>query len=1287
MLVSLSYLFLYHTGSSGSQVSCTSSSAIAIAIAMSYRNDPRGQSQGQGYSGQSYSGQGNYQGSGWHDRGSYRQGPYRPYRGGSGSQGGSWSPPGSWETTPEWHRDPDSGEWFWFEDAPAWFRNNPTAEYMNWLHAQYDAMKAAKGGKPDQGADPKAAPQEKGKSDQGKGGDNIPYPSVPGGRSAPKGIPPGVGGPAAPGKGPLVGAPITGIGQYVQPAADPASPEGIQQGLSPAPTAPGTPVGGLPAVTSIITPGFPAVKPERAVPIPGPKNVPNFGKGGGVRPAGVPPMVMPPVGVAKGQQPGPQLKRPKVAAGAKAKGWQPKGGKGGQIRQQLHDIQQNVESEMGFLPGGFDYTPSGSPRSMASGSVSDVTYYSGTPRFISEQFGRTERKLKDLLNKAIKKNLLPVPPSRYVLFPLVKFEGKGYIPYGPYQDSYVQAVQREENSSFAYLMATHIVYESIAIDVRGVGGDPIADHLLRNVPAILNIYKKFYELHMTDTVANIGGRLGNKADYAYYRKCLLYLKVKAEEENDRIPEGAFKELMLASDYNDMSIRKRRQKALKLIKGQEGGKWLEDNHFFQLWEILVDEGWDKFVAALQASRDAEVPENLRDYHAAYQGEQMLNDSDDDGTQDSSQGYVRKTARVTEPAPEHYTITTEDIKEIEAFLRPLLFPEEVKTEEVDADGGEGAVADDTPLVELEPVPDRRDDETDLEYSFRKSCAESIQCIQYVEANPNPDGRTHRLIGGPVEDPNEDRSRLVNATTRLFPTMDRADRIDPSQLLNRLKLNPAEKVDTPEAETQQFMFGDLVHRAARSQGIESKWVHPSALFKTIASSKIFQPERVTIPGDETIGHGNPGYPPAEQLNRPGQPWRNFPPGTKAIQFLDEAFFKSIDRVKLQELIQSHNWYRENDVKYPTVLYPDIDGDTLGQPSFNNAELTSTDVPWGDFDFVSMYRVDTKSDIFAQLFQGAEEFPMVVEKGQRDTVPVFKGTDSLAADSHLQRSVMAYSDPFLALWGIQNSYVSRQNNGLEGNVVSVLASGYIYKRVPKKADGKSGAKKLRMSQKARFSSKRPVTLIIGLIFIDTPLGLHNMHTQIPSLTIRMPDSLKFALATSMRNTDWAEPFLTACNACITSVHDKMRDLIVGLAHTALKSRKNLENFNIRNILPGNEFNEDVVFLKKHEKLLLEGLMWMYASEPDKSGTKGVSRYYESLIKMLWKMFPQHSEFHQRWRMHLFIAYTSLECQYTVSGYVTNETRTIWSNIESNQKDQYSGAAADYANVAVQFPVPDGFF
>ena len=1264
---------------------------------MSYRSDDRGQSRGQGYSGQS-----NYQGGGWSgSRGSQRGGPYVPYNPGSGSgtgsQGGNWNAPDSqYGEQRQWHVDRESGHWFYLDEAPDWFVNNPTTEYVQWLRAQYATLRnLSKGGKPDPVVDPKAATQAKGKPDKGKakGEDGNSYPNVQGGYPAPKGASgdggaPGDGGP---GKGPLdprAGA-QTNIAQFVPPVATPGTVSGIKQGLAPAPAP-----AGAPAPAAIITPGVqPFVKPELAVPIPGPKNVPSVGKGGGARPA--PPMVMPPPGTMKGHRSGPQQKRPKVEKHAGKKGFQPKGGKGAQIQQQLHNLQYDVESEMGMQPGGFEYTPSGSPRSMGSGSLgapsyaSDVTYYSGTPRFVSEQTGRSERKAKDFLNQAIKKNMLPAPPGRHILFPLVQFEGKGYVPYGPYQDAYVQHVQREENASYSYLMATQVAFEAISLEVREKGGDAVSDHLLKNVPAVLSIYKKFYGLHMSDVAANIGGRLGNKSDYAFYRKCLEYLRIKAEEENDRIPENAFKALMLSTDYNDMSIRKRRQKALKLIKGQEGGKWLEDNHFFKLWEVLVDEGWNRFVAELQAARDAEVPEDLRLYHAAYQGEQVLIDSDDDGTQDPA-SYVRRTARVTDPAPEPFSITTEEIEEIEYFLRPLLFPEEMreKEEDGDSDGGVAPVTEGQTLVELEPIPDKRDDETDLEFSFRKACAQSIQCIRYVEENPNPDGRTHSLIGGPTDDPNENRERLVNGATKvLFPGMSRADRVDPSELLKKLKLDPDNLETTPDPQPQQFLFGDIVHRAAHSQKISSKWVHPSELFTTIENSRIFQPASVTVPLDETYGDGHPFQAPADRRNRPGEPWINFPQGTKAIQFLDEEFFKHVDEVRLKQLIESHNWYRENDVKYPTVLYPNIKGDALGNPSFSDAELTSTDVPWGDFDFVSQFRVDTKPDIIAQLLQGAEEFPVVAEKGQPDTAPVFKGTDSLAADSHLQRSVMAYSDPYLALWGLQGSYVSRQNNGLEGNVISVFASGYIYKRVPKKADGKPGQKKFRMSQKARFASKRPVCLLMGLIFIDTPIALHNLHRIIPTLIIPMPDSLKFALATSMRNTGWADSFRTACTACTQSVNDKMRDLIVDLAYTMLKSRKNLENFNPRNILPGNEFNEDVVFLKKHEKLLFEGLMWMYASEPDKNGTKGVSRYYEKFIDMLWKMFPGHSEFHQRWRMNLFISGASLECQYTVSGYVTEETKSIWANIERFPNDSYPGAAAAYPNIVVAYPVPAGFF
>ena len=143
---------------------------------------------------------------------------------------------------------------------------------------------------------------------------------------------------------------------------------------------------------------------------------------------------------------------------------------------------------------------------------------------------------------------------------------------------------------------------------------------------------------------------------------------------------------------------------------------------------------------------------------------------------------------------------------------------------------------------------------------------------------------MIGGPVDDPNEDRGRLVNAATKvLFPEMNRTDRIDPSELMKKLKLDPAQQESPAPTATQNFLFGDIVHRAASSQKVPAKWVHPSELFTTIANSRIFQPASVTIPGDETFGPGNPGQPPAEQLNRPGEPWRNFPQGTKAVQFLD--------------------------------------------------------------------------------------------------------------------------------------------------------------------------------------------------------------------------------------------------------------------------------------------------------------------------------------------------------------------------------------------------------------------
>ena len=101
---------------------------------------------------------------------------------------------------------------------------------------------------------------------------------------------------------------------------------------------------------------------------------------------------------------------------------------------------------------------------------------------------------------------------------------------------------------------------------------------------------------------------------------------------------------------------------------------------------------------------------------------------------------------------------------------------------------------------------------------------------------------------------------------------------------------------------------------------------------------------------------------------------------------------------------------------------------------------------------------------------------------------------------------------------------------------------------------------------------------------------------------------------------------------------------------------------------------------------MWMYASDP-KEGVKGISCFYEGLIEMLWKMFPLHSELHQRWRMHLFMAGASLECEYTKSGYVTNETKSHWDLIEQHQNDNYLGVPASHPNVAVAYPPPENTF
>ena len=75
-------------------------------------------------------------------------------------------------------------------------------------------------------------------------------------------------------------------------------------------------------------------------------------------------------------------------------------------------------------------------------------------------------------------------------------------------------------------------------------------------------------------------------------------------------------------------------------------------------------------------------------------------------------------------------------------------------------------------------------------------------------------------------------------------------------------------------------------------------------------------------------------------------------------------------------------------------------------------------------------------------------------------------------------------------------------------------------------------------------------------------------------------------------------------------------------------------------DFAGTAKFIRKPEKLIMEGLAWYSKLEP----------YYDEVIRKLWVMFPEHNDSSMLWRQTLFSSICQLEASYTCSGWPSDE-------------------------------------
>ena len=145
------------------------------------------------------------------------------------------------------------------------------------------------------------------------------------------------------------------------------------------------------------------------------------------------------------------------------------------------------------------------------------------------------------------------------------------------------------------------------------------------------------------------------------------------------------------------------------------------------------------------------------------------------------------------------------------------------------------------------------------------------------------------------------------------------------------------------------------------------------------------------------------------------------------------------------------------------------------------------------------------------------------------------------------------------------------------------------------------------------------------------------------------------MRGPRYAGGFRAACeSAFFSEKHEPALSDLIEFVEQCISNTQNCIQDN--NAVPAEEdYAADAVFLRKPEKLILEGLLWYSKT----------SEVIQSLTKTLRLMFPSNDLRAETWRIKFFSMCVQLEEEYTKRGYTSTALEDY---IAEQAKSKFNG-------------------
>ena len=934
------------------------------------------------------------------------------------------------------------------------------------------------------------------------------------------------------------------------------------------------------------------------------------------------------------------------------------------------------------------------PSSSGSGSE--------TPRIPLSSDGAANRFIKLMRLRAIRDNAEKPANDMMCRFDVTEFIDKGYIIENGFssQSDIISSMNRSELECLGMLMASHLVVELNPSKVPGEPEPPPDLYLRTHTNIIIRIAEHFAMLAQQDRLPKqtTPNRMFQRTEMSLYQKTIVFLrevdKIRADQKGIVVTDQR-EFLFSPKEFDAHHVRRRRQRGNMLIQDQKETQWLSDDHYQTLAGVVSDAGWNAFKLEKQRRFVEGCPESLKEYKERIHQGRFLIDSEDEGRLP-----LNRDPKVKVQVPDITSVDDSAKSEVCSFLRKMkllstdLSDPFAKAVSDYMDGDSWGPADSAsilpkpaapaaspsppaatpapvalpkavphrppaPAVLLEqlpaipPGPDsvkrRNGEDRSLltEYEFLCETNVSRILIERAESNVENSARFHEAIAEPFEEGGGKEARMrffraVTSDTGMYPGGDRSKRVDPTVYMSHLR-NDESKAEDKDVGADEVWFGDILMASAEEKGINSTRLPPGDMQRVVhdATDYVFWSDDVALLGDANVPDSDSMHP--KSLDDPDLFGTYFEKGVHSVCYVTTEEISKIDFEAWNAEIDSKKFEGSNcNLPYPTM------GDA------GKLVIKTVDIPWGNdsssFPLVVLFRIDSKQDIMMQSLREVGSIPWKNPFGTPSRLRVIHPSDGLAADSHLKRSVMAYTSIEVAY----DVFRSQHETDTQGVVISIILAA----RVGGKGDGKTKGGGFNVYQGARMCTKGHASFVAGHIFVDSPMNLTHVPGNVMSLVSNISDSMSFSLGVSMRSSAYLPDYLKAMTAVYKgNPSDPCRDLVEELMKRNLQNMKHVSQ-NKRKRIVNMDYSPNAEFLRRPEKLILEGAAWMSKDDA----------YLDQLCKRLWHIFPNHSDFHMEFRQRMFRACTLLEMPQTKSGFPNNESYIRSESYHAGRASRFTG-------------------